>query len=71
VECLDVRRREDNIKVDLEKVKVTACRVSWRHVGRHCNEISSSIKGSELLDHLIGYQHSDKSTNKNFIKGYI
>jgi hypothetical protein len=59
VEFLDVRRREYNIKVDLEKVKVATYRVSWRRVYRHCNERSSSIKGSELLDHLIGYQHSD------------
>jgi len=59
VECLDVRRREDNIKVDLVKVKVAAYRVSWRRVFRYCNGRSSSVKGSELLDHLIGYQHSD------------
>jgi hypothetical protein len=59
VECLDVRKREDNIKVDLEKVKVAAYRVSWRRVFRYCNERSSSIKGSELLHHLIHYQHSD------------
>lgn len=59
VECLDLRRWEDNIKVDLEKMKMAAYRVSWRHVCRHCNERPSSIKGSELLDHMIGYQYSD------------
>ena len=59
MECLDVHRREDDIKVDLEKVKVAAYRVSWRRVCRRCNERSSYIKESELLDHLIGYRHSD------------
>ena len=59
VDCLDVPRLEDNVKVDLEKVNVAVCRVSWRRVCRPCNEHSSSIKGSELPGHLIGYQHSD------------
>ena len=59
MEYLDVPTLEDNIKVDLENVKVAAYRVSWWRVCGHCNECSSSIKVSELLDHLIGYQHSD------------